>query len=82
MRVPKHKQRHGEKIIEKSLAGRSRQAGEVSPARWLLPGGRGETSGMLAIKTLAQKSGCLRYGNTSELEGKSGTFCTWHCTNM
>jgi len=78
----KCKQQHGEKIIEKSPPGRTSKLGEVSPACWLLLGVCRETSGILAIKTLAQKSCCLHYGNISELEAKSGTFCTWHCTNM
>lgn len=77
----KCKQQHGEKIIEKSLPGRTGELGEVSPTRWLLPGVCRETSGILAIKTLAQKSYRLHYGNISELEAKSSTFCTWHCMN-
>ena len=52
----KCKQQHGEKIIEKSLPGRTSKLGEVSPVFWLLLGVCRETSGVLAIKTLAQNS--------------------------
>lgn len=78
----KCKQQHGEKIIEKSLPGTTSEPGEVSPVHWLLLGLCRETSGILAIKTLPLKSYCLPYGSISELKAKSGTFCTWHCTNM
>lgn len=81
MRVQNVNSNMGKKIIEKSLPGRTNELGEVSPVCWLLLGVHRETSGILAIKTLAQKSYCLHYGNTSEREAKSGTFCTWHCTN-